>query len=140
MCRDGEGPGRVRDFPIAAVHACVCRDGEQAWCVTFQSQLCMHVQGGRECVTTAVTSVHACAGGRGYVTIAVTAVHACAGGRGCVTIAVTAVHACAGGRACGHGIACMFTLSVRVFTGLNSLAAILHKLVDALGERLVHEG
>ena len=33
----------VRDFPVTVVHACVCRDVEQAGCVTFQSQLRMHV-------------------------------------------------------------------------------------------------
>ena len=34
----------MRDFPVTAVHTCVCRDVEQAGCVTFQSQLCMHVR------------------------------------------------------------------------------------------------
>ena len=33
----------MRGFPVTAVHACVCRDGEQAGGVAFQSQLCMHV-------------------------------------------------------------------------------------------------
>ena len=35
----------VRDYPVTAVHACVCRDGEQAWRVTFQSHLCMLLSG-----------------------------------------------------------------------------------------------
>ena len=39
----GWGASKVRDFPVTAVHTCVWRDGEQAGCVTFQSQLCMHV-------------------------------------------------------------------------------------------------
>ena len=52
----------MRDFPVTAVHACVCRDGEQAWCVTFQSQLCMHVcavMGSRQVRDFPVTAVHA---------------------------------------------------------------------------------
>ena len=45
VCRDGEG-SKARDFPVTAwacMCACVCRDGEQTGCVTFKSQLCMHV-------------------------------------------------------------------------------------------------
>ena len=33
----------MRDFPVTAVHAFVHDDGEQAGCVTFQSQSCMHL-------------------------------------------------------------------------------------------------
>ena len=53
----------MRDFPVTAVHACVRRDGEQAGCVTFQSQLCMHVcdvMGSRQVRDFPVTAVHAC--------------------------------------------------------------------------------
>ena len=44
MCVPWWGAGRARDFPVTAVHACVWRDGEQSGCVTFQSQLCMHMR------------------------------------------------------------------------------------------------
>ena len=55
----------MHNFPVTAVHACVCREVEQAGRVAFQTQLCMQVRammrwGLGRVRDFPVTAVHAC--------------------------------------------------------------------------------